>query len=146
MMPVTDEQVATLRAHLAGDNDEYLRLWAQLDRQAAKTGYMALLAAAFFEAVDRRFTKNGTTTDVIQFVSSLRVRLGCDADAIDPTIAERLIKDALGRGSIDDLAEEEIVRTKVILLTALISDERLDDAGLDNFMATARTLGDRLMS
>ena len=145
-MPVTEEQVATLRANLAGDNDEFRRLWAQLDRQAAKTGYMALLAAAFFEAVDRRFGQNGTTADVIQFVASLRARLGKDADAINPTVAERLIQDALGHGSIDDLTEEEIVATKVILLNALISEERLDDAGLDDFMATARMLGDRLMS
>ncbi|GLY81611.1 hypothetical protein [Actinoallomurus iriomotensis] len=145
-MPVTDEQVATLRAHLAGDVEEYQRRWGRLDRNAARTGYMALLAAAFFEAVDRRFAQSGTAADVIEFVGALRARLDEDADEVDPVVAERLIRDALGDGSIDDLDEDTIISTKVLLLTALISDEKLGDAELDEFMATARSLGDRLMS
>jgi hypothetical protein len=146
MMPVTDEQVATLRAHLTGEVKEYQRLWGRLDRDAAKTGYMALLAAAFFEAVDRRFAKDGTVADVIEFVGGLRARLGEDADEVDPIVAERLIRDALGDGTIADLDEDTIVATKVILLTALISDEQLDEVGMDEFMAKSRALGDRLMS
>jgi hypothetical protein len=146
MMPVTDEQVATLRAHLTGEVEEYQRLWGRLDRDAAKTGYMALLAAAFFEAVDRRFAKDGTVADVIEFVGGLRARLGEDADEVDPIVAERLIRDALGDGTIADLDEDTIVATKVILLTALISDEQLDEVGMDEFMAKSRALGDRLMS
>jgi hypothetical protein len=145
-MPVTDEQVATLRAHLAGDAEEYQRLWGRLDRDAAKTGYMALLAAAFFEAVDRRFAKDGTVADVVEFVGDLRARLGENADEVDPTVAERLIRDALGDETTADLDEDTIVATKVILLTALISDEQLDEARMDEFMATSRALGDRLMS
>jgi hypothetical protein len=144
-MRITDEQVATLRAHLAGDVEEYQRLWERLDRDAAKTGYMALLAAAFFEAVDRRFAKEGTVADVVEFVGDLRARLGDNSDEVDPTVAERLIRDALGDGTIADLDEDTIVATKVILLTALISDEQLDKARLDEFMATSRELGDRLM-
>jgi hypothetical protein len=144
-MPVTDEQVATLRAHLAGDAEEYQRLWKRLDRDAAKVGYMALLAAAFFEAVDRRFAKDGTVADVIEFVAEVRARLGDNADEIDPGVAERLIKDALGDGTTEGLDEETIVATKVMLLTALISDMQLDGLRLDEFMATSRELGDRLM-
>lgn len=145
-MSITDEQVATLRAHLARDVEEYQRLWERLDRDAAQTGYMALLAAAFFEAVDRRFAKDGTVADVIEFVGALRARLGADADEVDPRVAERLIRDALGDGTITDLDEDTIVATKVLLLTALISDEQFDDERMDEFMATARGLGDRLMS
>jgi|EndMetStandDraft_8_1072994.scaffolds.fasta_scaffold158341_2 hypothetical protein len=144
-MPVTDEQVATLRAHLAGDAEEYQRLWKRLDRDAAKVGYMALLAAAFFEAVDRRFAKDGTVADVIEFVAGVRARLGDNADEIDPDVAERLIRDALGDGTTEGLDEETIVATKVMLLTALISDMQLDGLKLNEFMATSRELGDRLM-
>jgi hypothetical protein len=144
-MPVTDEQVATLRAHLAGDAEEYQRLWKRLDRDAAKVGYMALLAAAFFEAVDRRFAKDGTVADVIEFVAGVRARLGDNADEIDPGVAERLIRDALGDGTTEGLDEGTIVATKVMLLTALISDMQLDGLRLDEFMATSRELGDRLM-
>src|SRR4051794_18027716 len=102
-MPVIDEPEATLRAHLTGDAEEYHRLWSQLDHDAAQTGYMAPLAAAFFEAVDRRFAKSGTVTDVIEFVGPLRARLGEDADEVGPVVAERLIRDALGDGTTDDL-------------------------------------------
>jgi hypothetical protein len=54
-MTVTDDQVAVLRAHLAGDYDEHRRLLAGLDSRGALGGYTALVTAAFVEAVDRRF-------------------------------------------------------------------------------------------
>jgi hypothetical protein len=48
---VTDEQVATLRARLAGDLGEHERLYGQLDEAAARTAYIGLItAAAFYEA------------------------------------------------------------------------------------------------
>jgi hypothetical protein len=146
MMPVTDDQVAALRAYLAGDFDTHKKLHRQLDPVAAGTGYTALIAAAFFEAVDRRFAKSGADADVVEFVGSVRARSERLGDELDPHTAERLIHHSLGRGSIADLRDETVVNTQIVLLAGLISDEQLDDAGLDEFMATARGLGDRLMS
>jgi hypothetical protein len=54
-MPVTDEQEATLHAQLAGNFDEYVRLLDSLDPVAARTGYSALVSAAFSLAADERF-------------------------------------------------------------------------------------------
>jgi hypothetical protein len=142
MMPVTADQVATLRAYLAGDFDSHKRLFGQLDRTAAKTGYTALLTAAFFEAVDRRFAQNGTTTDVVEFVADVRARHLKDADDIDPRAAERLILAMFTDEDVDDLDTETKVSTQIILLYALITDARLDDAGLDGFLAEARKLAD----
>jgi hypothetical protein len=142
MMPVTADQVATLRAYLAGDFDSHKRLFGQLDRTAAKTGYTALLTAAFFEAVDRRFAQDGTTADVVEFVADVRARHLKDADEIDPRAAERLILAIFTDEEVDDLDTETKVSTQIILLYALITDARLDDAGLDGFLAEARKLAD----
>jgi hypothetical protein len=142
MMSVTADQVATLRAYLAGDFDSHKRLFGQLDRTAAKTGYTALLTAAFFEAVDRRFAQDGTTADVIEFVADVRARHLKDADEIDPRAAERLILAIFTDEEVDDLDTETKVSTQIILLYALITDARLDDAGLDGFLAEARKLAD----
>lgn len=93
-MPVTDDQVAALRAYLA-DDLQHRQLYARLDRQAARVGYTALLAAAFFEAVNREFADEGTSADVIEFVADVRGRSEALAEAIDPRAAERLIRAAL---------------------------------------------------
>src|SRR4051794_8988428 len=98
MTALTDDQVATLRAYLAGDFDQYERLYERLDRQAARTTYLALIDAAFFEAVDRRFAKNGTRADVIEFVADVRARSD-NLGEIDALTAERLIRAVLGDGS-----------------------------------------------
>ena len=50
-MPVTDEQEAALHAQLDGRFDEYERLFDALDPVAARTGYSALVSAAFCTAV-----------------------------------------------------------------------------------------------
>lgn len=145
-MSVTDQQVATLRAHLAGDFGEYQRLWPQLDRDAAKTGYTALVAAAFFEAVDRRFAKTGTGADVIEFVGAVRARFDQSGDDVDPRAAEILIRAVLGEDEDADLDDDTVAGTQIVLLTALILDEDLDDVGLDEFMAEARKVAEEWTS
>jgi hypothetical protein len=146
IMAVTTDQVATLRAHLAGDYDEYNRLWASLDRKAADSGYAALIAAAFFEAVDRRFTKSGSGAEVIEFVGSVRVRFDQGGDEIDPQVAETLIRAALGDDSGAEIDDDSVISTQITLLTALVLDENFDNAGLDEFMEEARRLADEWTS
>ena len=70
-MPVTDEQVATLHAQLAGHLDEHERLLGELDREAAP-GYNALVTAAFSGAVVKRFPTDAALDTVIEFVADIR--------------------------------------------------------------------------
>src|SRR5262245_32715989 len=56
-MPVTDDQVAALRALLADDQDLYKELYARLDRDRDSSGYVAIVNGAFARAVQRRFGK-----------------------------------------------------------------------------------------
>jgi hypothetical protein len=146
-MPVTADEVATLRAYLAGDFDLHDRLYEQLDRTSIETGYMALVAAGFFEAVDRRFGRGPTKiADVIAFVGDLRSRSEDLGEAIDPHVAERLIRAALGDGSVADLDDKTVGGTQFLLLAGLVADERFTDAGLDSFMTEVRNLADQWTS
>jgi hypothetical protein len=142
-MAVADDQVATLRAYLSGDFDEHDRLHAQLDPVAAQTGYSALVSAAFVEAVERRFVQNSATADVVEFVSSVRARSPKLAEDIDPRTAERMILAVYTDEEIDDIDGSTRLGTQFLLLTGLIVDEQLDDAGLDNALAAARKLADQ---
>jgi len=146
-MAVSADEVATLRTYLSGNMDKYRRMQQQLDPVAARSGYSALIAAAFFEAVDRRFAKPGTTTgDIIRYVGDVRARSARVSDALDPQAAERVIRHALGEGSIRDLDDDTVIGAQIVILSALIADEQLDDAGLDQFMAEARKLANQWTS
>lgn len=144
-MPVTDDQVAALRAHLAGDFDEHRRLRARLDADGARSGYMALIEGAFFVAVDRRFTKDTKPADVIEFVSEIRARSEDLSKQIDPRAAERLIWAVLGEGSINDIEDTTRFSAEMGLLSMLVIDQQLDDPALDEFMKKARAVADHLL-
>jgi hypothetical protein len=146
-MPVTDRQVATLRAQLAGHTAEHKRLLDQLDWKTDGPGYTALLDAAFFEAADRRFSAQTTNEEIIAYVADVRSRTEETADAVSPDYAERLIAKVLGRGgSIDDLDDKIATRTKHFLLVTLTIDQEYNDAGLDEFLTAVRKIADRWLT
>jgi hypothetical protein len=142
MTAVTEEHVATLRAQLAGDSEEYERRWQGLDEESTRTGYSALVAAAFVEAVDRRFANKGTDADVIEFVGDVRTRSERVERQLDPRSAERMIRAVYTDEEIDDLDGRTKGATQMLLLAALVADEKFDDVGLDQFLAGARALAD----
>jgi hypothetical protein len=143
-MPVTDDQVAALRALLSDDMDRHRQLFAGLDRAEAKKGYPALVTAAFIEAVERRFG-TGQPAAVVAFVADVRARSDRLATELDPDVAERAIYAVLGQGTVRGLDKAMVTRAKLVLLAGLIADARLDDVGLDEFLAAARKLADQLM-
>jgi hypothetical protein len=145
-MPVTDDQVAALRALLVDDIDRHRQLFGQLDRAEARKGYPALVTAAFGEAAERRFGQHYQSGDIVSFVADVRARSDRLARELDPDIAERAINAVLGHGTTRDLDKEAVTRARLVLLGGLVADARLDDAGLDEFLAAARKLADQLMS
>ena len=140
-MTATDDQAAALRAQLAGDYDEHRRLLAGLDSRGAMAGYTALVTAAFIEAVDRRFGP-GHRDDaaVTAFISSVRSRFPGAEDEIDQATAERVVRKALGRGSVSDIDGPAIRRTEMLLLPVMVADEQYSGEDLDRFLAGARKL------
>ena len=145
-MPVTDLQAAALRAQLAGNLAEHRRLLASLDKAADSRGYSALLTAAFYTAVDTRFTRDSTLDEVTEFVADVRARSERIRDALDPRVAERVLLSAFTNADLDDLDAEELTKTKMFLLAGIVADQHLGDAGLDEFIAKARAFADELLS
>jgi hypothetical protein len=145
-MPVTDDQVATLRALLSNDMDRYRQLFSGLDRAEAKKGYSALVTAGFAEAVERRFGTSYRSADVAEFVASVRSRSDQVAAELDPDVAERVIRVVLEDAPVDDLSRNAITGAQLLLLIGLIADAQLGSHGLDQFLAGARKLADQLMS
>jgi len=144
-MPVTDDQVAVLRALLADDQDLYKELYARLDRDRDSGGYVAMVNGAFARAVQRRFGTPHQPADVIEFVADARSRSDRLAQEIDARIAERVILMVLGEGSVADVSKTTLASTQLLLLGALVADEHFDDAGLDAFLASSRKLADQIM-
>ncbi|TYB42688.1 hypothetical protein [Actinomadura chibensis] len=147
-MKITDEQVATLRAQLAGDREEHLRLMDRLDPDEANVCYTALVAAGFIEAAEQRFIKDGevaTDSEVIDFVARIRERGDETPGIIDPQVAESMIFDLLGKGSMVDADPDTKFGHQIVLLAALIGERQFTDAELDDFLLGARALADELL-
>jgi hypothetical protein len=140
---VTPEQVAALRTLLARDFAEHKRLIDRIDQTGAWKGYNELISAAFFEAVYRRFAQQYTTADIIEYVAEIRTRFAHPDQGIDPDVAERLIRKALGQGTVSDIGKKALIHTEGVVLGALIMDEQMDSAELDAFIEQARELANR---
>jgi hypothetical protein len=144
-MPVTDEQEATLHAQLAGNFDEYVRLLDSLDPAAARTGYSALVSAAFSLAAEGRFPEGTPDAMIIDYVADVRSRSDRTA-AIDPVTAERVLRAISADEDIDDIDRRTSFETQRVLLAALIADAHLGARELDAFMIRARRRADRWLS
>jgi hypothetical protein len=144
-MAVTDGQVAALRALLTGNVSENRRLLGLFDRRTDRIGYSALVNAAFYEAVGRRFGKSSPPTDVIEYVADVRSRSDDLADKMDPSVGERLIREVLTGDTTDDIDSRTSARAELFLLAALVADEGFGGAELDHFLARVRKMADYLL-
>jgi hypothetical protein len=136
-MVVTDEQVAAMRAYLVDDQQESERLIGHLEQSGRLDGFSALFGSAFFDAVNRRFAPTWTVAEVVRFVATVRAHHIEDPGLLDPLDAERLIRTALGDGSVDDL-DDETRSAQMILLPALIREEQPNLVALEDILTQAR--------
>lgn len=142
-MPVTDEAMATLRAYLTGNLDEYHTRWDQLGPTAAAAGYGALVTAAFVTAVERRFTEATPVAEVIKLVGETRIRFDETGDRMDPHIGERLIRAVHhDDDTLEDIDGRQQGSAQFLLLLAMVLDEGLEGPALDGFLAEARKMAD----
>ena len=144
-MAVADNPVAALRALLTGNASENSRLLAEFDRDTDDAGYSALVNAAFFEAVDRRFGKGSSPADLMAYVADVRSRSSDIAAKMDPNIGERLIRMVLTGEPADDIDTRTSARAKLFILAALIVDQDFGSAELDQFLAKTRKMADYLL-
>jgi hypothetical protein len=141
---VTDSQVAGLRAFLVDDDAEWNRLFEGPDPADASQDFAALTAAAFVTAVRRCWPDGAARPSIIGVVARMRSRVSEIADHVDPRVAERLIEAALGDIAAAQDLDPRAKGAQVPLLRQLVDEAEFDDAGLDEFLAQARSLADQM--
>jgi hypothetical protein len=142
-MPVTDLQVATLRALLVNDFDESRRLMAQISEDELRQGYFPFVQGAFWQAVEHRF-RGKKRSDMIEWVAGVRANVD-SGNQIDPNVAERLILWVFGKASVDDIDFETDYSHQTMLLGLLVEEQGFDDGELDAFLREARAFTDKMM-
>ncbi|WP_416903214.1 hypothetical protein [Micromonospora echinospora] len=100
--------------------------------------YEDLLAGALLVAARRRFAPGADQAAVIRFVASARERYDVTGLDVDPTVAEALIRAALGEcpAPPDDAAT---LTARTLLLLGLLEDEGMTTAELDDLLTDAWT-------
>jgi hypothetical protein len=141
-MPVTDDEVAALRAFLQGNQALQEELYERITTLAAKTRYMRLLATAFFEAANRQFGGRDSDAEVIEYVADVRARTPRLAQQIDPSAAERVIRRALTDVDVSDISDRMRGRILIVFLAAMVTDAQYDDGQLEGLLAEARKVAD----
>jgi hypothetical protein len=145
-MPVTDDEVAALRAYLQGNEALRRELYGRITTPAAKARYTALLAAAFMEAVKRRFGGRDSAAEVIEYVADVRARVPGVGEKTDPSAAERLIRSVLaGDAHAPDIDARMRGRIFIFFLAAIISDAQYDDDQLEALLTVARKAADDVL-
>lgn len=142
-MPVTDDEVAALRAYLQGNQALQQELYGRMTTPAARARYTTLLAAAFMEAVNRRFGRRDSAAEVIEYVADVRARVPEAGQKIDPSAAERLMRSILADDAhAPDIDARMRGRIFIFFLAAMVSDAQYDDDQLEALLTVARKAAD----
>jgi hypothetical protein len=143
-MPVTEQQLAAVRALILGDSSDFIRVGGQLT-DADMYGYELLLQASLSVAARRRFSSGYSDGDLIRYVARIRAGTGNRAEDmdLDPLATETTLRHALAQPVpyIHDPVTR--LRSSMALLTVLVSDLGLEESGVDHLLGAARPLAER---
>lgn len=145
-MPVTNDQMLWLRAYLDGELTIMEQLTPQVMAGPSADGLGALLYAAFVIAAHRKFSPTWSRAEVIQFVARARALLPKHPDALDPLVAENLLRAALGERIIDSSEVQDKARAQLLLLSALAAEADLDDNTTSDLLFEACTMANRTLA
>jgi hypothetical protein len=145
-MTVTELEMAMLRAHIAGEDEESQRLFGQ---QLAATGNASGLASRPRDrrVRDRRpaeICDGVDTAAVIRYVGRVRGLLSERPGLLDPRVAEDELASALG-GQAPPHEVGAVALARLFLLDALIASLHLDDEAIDDLLGEARVSADRML-
>ncbi|MFG2085007.1 hypothetical protein [Spirillospora sp. NPDC048824] len=147
-MMITDRQVAMLRAQLTGRMTDFQQLVNRMDSKQETDSFDALVTAAFFEAVHRRFMDAGKPAgdaEVIEFVVAARKRSENAPDIVPPDVGEMIINLALGKLPLDanrNVDNNTSFKAKIFLLQVLVGDEEFTEPELEEFLARIREMAE----
>lgn len=146
-MPVSDDQVAAVRAYLQADKEEFGRIDAALDdSRDASVAYKAMIIATFATAVRRRFAGRSTRNEIIDYVAAVRSRREDMPDVLDAGAAERMITSIFTDESIRDIDSRMKMKIWTHFAAAIVNDAGLQGQELDDFLAEARKFANELLT
>ncbi|BCL12900.1 hypothetical protein [Micromonospora sagamiensis] len=132
---MTKDPETALRSLLRGRLDRHerqVRGFAEPEWQR----WADLLAGALLVAARRRFPPEQDRAPLIRFVASARERYDATGLDVDPTLAEAVLRAALGEGSPPP-EEAATLTARILLLLGLLEDEGLPPADLDDLLTAA---------
>lgn len=142
---IGEEHILALRSFLLHGPEAWVPLQETMQKNnETAAGYTSLLFGAFEVAVRRRFAPTYTVGRIVRLVADLRITLGEDADAVNPIVAEDMIRRAVDAPPLkadvpDDLTAA--LNAQVCILLYLIGEADFDRVRLEQFIdeATAYT-------
>ena len=138
-MPEVDKSATVLRALLNKDFDQYKQLIQSLDRDEGRD-FLRLVSTALLKMSDRKFGSGDVTTAVVEWVAKIRSESDVAAKAFDPVLSEQVLLFVLGKEDRQDLSGRQIRDAELLLLPALVDDQGLDSAEIDELLVSARAL------
>lgn len=134
-----NEALHFLRATIRREYDEADSRADALDRLGGEQS-QALIAAAFFLAVDKRFQANDRDA-IARYVRELG-----DSD-LKPSTAEAFIRAALGESHLTQgIPAEEAFHTQLALMAVMVGDDNPSDEELDEFLSKTQKLADEWLA
>lgn len=144
-MEVTDIQVDILRGFLAEEPDAVSRAEEQ-QRAGTLSALGPLIESAFGIAARRVFAPSWTMPGVIQFVARVRLENAANPVKFSALDAERELRRAFGDNVPPAGSYDAAGIARLFMLHTLVADLELNDAGLDELLAQARTEANRILA
>lgn len=136
-MPAGEEQAAALRALLTGKFDLYRTLARYLSDDEMRH-YLYLVMAAFMTMADMAFgDRDDVTASVAGWVGRIRSWSEFSAEAFDPGLCEEVLLFTLDKSEGENLTGRQIRDTALRLLPALVHDQELSSAEIEQLLATS---------
>lgn len=140
---IREENILALRSFLLEGPEAWVPLQDKMRKDGeTAAGYNLLLFGAFEVAVRRKFAPTYTVGQIVRFVADLRMRLGEDADEVNPIIAEDMIRRAVDAPPLKADVPDDLTATlnaQVCILLYLVGKADFDRVGLEQFIDEATT-------
>ena len=139
------KHLATLKAYISQDFDEYDRLREELGPRAIGNEYTAVVAAGFIAAVRERFGSDPKVSDITTLVAETRAISPSIASDLDPRTAERLIMAVTHGENIDDIDPRTVVSHEIALIAAMLRDLDMTEPAIDDFLEKVQAIIDETL-
>lgn len=140
-MPVTESQMAAMRAYLEDDFERHKEIFNDLALILRQNEFPVLVSAAFNTALEKALSPSITEAQISTLVAQIREGYFKDPEALNPAIAEKLIRFWAGDDeALDGIDPVESVKTQYLLIRPLVHEAGIPDSGLDTYLNEVEAL------